>query len=426
MRTYTEADRPLALKDEGGLLPKPALDWQHKITRIFLHKRRQLYRAGAVGALCGIAFGFWNTAYQSTSSLMPPVGDTSGRTLMAGLAGPQGAAGSDLLGAIASDRLGMKSPGALYLGILGSRTIQDHIIQHFDLRRVYWVRTWAAARKELAIRTQAAEDRKSGIITVAVSDRSPVRAAAINQEYIAELNRIVVDSMISSARKEREFLEQRLRALKVQLDSDAMSLSQFSSKTGAVDISQQGKSMLEAGAAVQGELIGAKSQLKELETIYTSDNVRVQALRAQIAELEVQLQQMSGESTSELGYPGLRKLPALAAEYANHYRQVRVDEAVYEVLTKQYELAKVQEAKETPTVKVLDAPDVPEKKSSIPMLVFLFSGSLGGCALVIAWFYCKEKWDSMSEDNPTKVVFFEVYSDLRRSSIWRRIHIGTK
>src|SRR5205823_9905955 len=155
----------------------------------------------------------------------------------AGCGGFQAGAG---LGAAAGNLLGLKSTGELFVGILESRTVRDDIIDKFDLRKRYNDRLHEDARADLIQNTAISEDRKSGIITIQVTDKNPGRAAAMAQEYIEELNRVVTELNTSSAHREREFLEERLGEVKRDLESAEKVFSEFASKNTAIDIQAQG------------------------------------------------------------------------------------------------------------------------------------------------------------------------------------------
>src|SRR5205823_4578670 len=160
-----------------------------------------------------------------------------------------GASGvSGFTGGIASDLLGVKSSGALFVGIVGSQTVQDRIIRDFDLQRVYWDSKIEDARRELAEHTDVAEDRKSGIVTIGGTDQDPKRAAGMAKAYVDQLDILVAQVSTSSARRERIFLEERLKTVKSELDATAKNFSNFASKNTAIDIPAQGKAMVEAAA----------------------------------------------------------------------------------------------------------------------------------------------------------------------------------
>src|SRR5437667_2247412 len=177
--------------------------------------------------------------------------------------------------------------------------------------------------------------------------------------------------------------------------------------------------MVEAAASLQGQYIAAQSELEGLKQIYTDNNVRVRSVKARIAELKHQLERIGGKgedaaATSTTGqqqealYPSIRKLPLLGVTYADLYRRTRVQEAVFESLTKEYELAKVQEVKEIPTVKVLDSPNIPERKSFPPRLLIMFLGSAFAFGIATTWVFIKTTWDHTDSNNPKKVFAQEV------------------
>src|SRR5712664_2490115 len=338
-------------------------------------------RAVAAGALVSAGLVMLiPVRYEATAQLMPPDGQSgTGMAVVSALAGRAGG-----FGGIASDLLGVRNSGALFVGILGSRTVQDRLIEQFELRKIYHATKMEDARKNLASQTRLAEDRKSGVITITVTDRDAHRSAAMAEAYVNALNRLVEQVSTSAARRERLFLEERLRAVKQDLDGAAREFSEFASKNTAIDIPAQGKAMVEAAATLQGQLIAAESELRGLEAIYADQNVRVKALRARVGELRMQLGKLGGDSGTSGAlssksdpslYPSIRQLPRLGVTYADLYHQTKIEETVYELLTQQYELAKVQEAKEIPSVKILDAAVVPTKKSSPHRLILITVGT---------------------------------------------------
>ena len=361
-------------------------------------------------------------SYQSTARLMPPDRQsTSGIAMMAALAGSSGGSG---LGALAGDLLGVKSSGALFVDILSGRTVQDGIIGRFDLRKVYHVRYWEDARKTLATNTQLSEDRKSGVITIVVTDHDPRRAAAMTQAYVEELDHLVAQVSTSSARRERIFIEQRLQSVKRDLDTASQQFSEYASKNTAIDITEQGKAMVEAAAKLEGELIAAQSELEGLEQIYTPNNVRVRSARARVDELKQQLDKFSGiDSTpnatpaSPAQFPTIRQLPLLGVRWADLYRQTKIQEKVYELLTQQYELAKIEEAKEIPVVKLLDAPEVPEKKSSPHRLFLMMVGTAFALSCTIVWLLGEATFRQMDPNDPKKRLLQAISADLLRLGI---------
>ena len=399
--------------------------------RLFWAQRRFLGKAFLAGLLVGCLLAFLIPArYESTVQLMPP--DNQSTSGMAMLAALTAKAGNASLGGVAGDLLGVKSSGALFIGVLSSRTVEDRLIERFQLRRVYSVNLDEDARKKLTARTSINEDRKSGIIAITVTDRDPQRAAAIAQAYVEELNQLVAELSTSAAHRERVFLEERLSAVKRDLDDASLKFSQFASKNTAIDIKEQGHAMVEAAAKLQGEMIAAQSELKGLEQIYMPENVRVRAVQARISELQHQLEKLGGRTTGEpnqttapsdstspdSSYPSIRELPLLGVAWGDLYRRTRIQEAVFETLTQQYELAKVQEAKETPSVKVLDAPRVPERKSFPPRTLITFTGAFLFFGAAILGVFLRAQWEQTDEKDPGKVFAQEVLQTMNARMPW--------
>ena len=233
---------------------------------------------------------------------------------------------------------------------------------------------------------------------------------------------LVAELSTSSARRERIFLEERLKAVSQDLEAAEKDFSQFSSKNTAIDIKEQGKAMVETAATLQGQYIAAQSELEGLKQIYTDNNVRVRSVRARIAELKRQLEKLGGKGEQDLEptgqqadylYPSIRKLPLLGVTYADLYRRTRVQEAVYESLTKEYELAKVQEVKEIPTVKVLDSPSIPERKSFPPRTLIAFLGMTLAFATTATWVVGKKAWDETDSNDARKVLAQEIFTTVK-------------
>ncbi len=382
-------------------------------------KRRLLSRIALCGLLASALIAFLIPArYESTSQLMPPDSQSSSG-LASAVAAMSGAAGG--LGGIAGELLGLKSTSDTFVGILSSRTVQDNLIQQFDLRKLYSDRRMQDARKDLAEHTAISVDRKSQIISITVTDKSPQRAAAMAQAYVEELNRLVAELSTSSARRERIFLEGRLQAVSHDLEESEKDFSQFASKNTAIDIKEQSKAMVDAAAMLQGQLIAAQSEYEGLKQIYSENNVRVRSVRARINELRHQLEKLGGrgESSTNISdvpgssmYPSIRKLPLLGVQYADLYRRTKIQEAIFETLTKEYELAKVQEAKEIPTVKVLDVANIPDKKSSPHRLLIILLGTLLVFSGSIMWIFGHTIWQETDVRDPRKVFAREVLSTI--------------
>jgi capsule polysaccharide export protein KpsE/RkpR len=319
-----------------------------------------------------------------------------------------------------SDAMGVKSSGALLVGVLKSTAVKDAIVNQFDLRKVYGERYQVDARDELADRTDIDEDRKTGIISITVRDRSPQRAMEIAHAYPDNLSRLTSELNTSAAGRERMFLEGRLKGVKRDLDAAAKALSDFSSKNLTLDVKEQGKAMVTGAATLEGELIASESQLSALQQIYTPNNVRVRSLQARVNELRNKLGELRGNANSAAdGTPdsgdigvSISKLPVLGLTYYDLFRQAKIQETVFEILTKQYELAKIDEAKSIPTIKVLDQAQVPEKRSTPKRTLITVIGAFLAGLLATAYVMATCHWRNMSISHPMSLFGLEVREGL--------------
>ena len=420
---------------------------RRRIARIALlwQERRSILRWAVAGCGLSIVLAFvLPVRYTSTTRLMPP--DQAGGGLAATIAtltkggSGSGSSTSDL-GMMGSELLGMRTTSDLFVGVLQSRTVQDDLINKFNLRKLYRDRHIEEARKDLHRRMNVEGDRKSGIVTLEISDRDPHRAAAMARECVEQLNQIVVTLNTSAAHKERVFLEARLGQVQQDLEAAEKDFSQFASKNTALDVKEQGKAMLGAAAELEGQLIAAQTQLEGLRQIYTDNNVRVRSLQARIAEYRRQLHKITGsaasndESTTSQSetntgqfedlYPSIRQLPGPGVPWADLYRRTKVQEVVFETLTKQYEMAKVEEARESPSIKVLDVADVPEERSCPPRLIVISAGTIFFAILGIVWMLVYARWQEIDPQDPAKNLANEVLQSVQsaqwiaRSQSWR-------
>jgi uncharacterized protein involved in exopolysaccharide biosynthesis len=388
--------------------------WEH---------RRWLFRVAASALVISTVIAFLiPNQYESSVSIMPPDSMNSSGTMLAALA----TKASPELAAMAGSVLGTKGSGALFVELFRSRSVQDRVVDRLNLQKVYWSRYKQDARKKLNSRTDVSEDRKSGVISLTVTDRNPQRAHDIAQAYVEELNHLVSQVSTSSARRERIFIEQRLTTVKSDLEDAEKQFSAFASKNSALDIKEQTKAMVESAALLQGQLIASQSELQSLEQIYTGNNVRVRSLQARVDELKRQLQNLQGTDASLVSdatqenqmYPPIRKLPLLGVEWADLYRHMKIQETVFELLNQQYELARIQEAKEVATANVVDPANVPERKSFPPRLLIMILLTAALVATAAAWVIGRARLQRLDDCDPKRV--FTMRAATALSNGWER------
>ena len=403
--------------------------WAARASLLWRH-RRMLARVTAIALVVSFAIAFLiPKQYKATASIMPPDQQNSGALMLAALA--RGGSGMGSLGTLASSLLGGHTTTALFVNLLESGTVRGHLIDRFHLQQVYHTRYRFTTAKHLARLTKISDDKKSGVITIEVEDTDPVRARDMAQAYLDELSNLVNKTSTSSARQERIFIEHRLHDVENNLEHAQLELSEFSSKNTTVDIKEQTRAMVDTGARVQGELLVQQAGLQSLRQLYGDGNVRVKETEARIAALQKDMQQMTGssaplraagsgldgaDSSDDKGelYPPLRQLPRLAVPYADLYRTVKVQEVVFELLTQQYEMARLEEAKDVPAISVIDAPGIPEKKSFPPRLILMVVLTFLSFSVAASLILFREVWSRVSPDDPRKALAAEIVPVIRR------------
>jgi uncharacterized protein involved in exopolysaccharide biosynthesis len=417
--------RPAALDKLYAASPDQPADSRSDAQLAFLLWARRGYIAKftVAGVLVGLLLTFiLPKKYEATARIVPPESSALGLGAMAAMmtGGSGGGGGGGAVGDAAMDLLGASKNG-LYVAMLKSRTVQDRLVERFHLKQVYHTKLMQSAAKKLEKRTTVTDDRKTGVLSVDVEDHDPDRVLAIARGYVEEVDRLSAEVNASSAHRERVFLEQRLVTVKQDLDKAERDFSDFASKNDAINVPQQAIATVMAEAQLQGELIAAESELKGVEQIYTDNNVRVRTLEARVGELHRKLAEVGGqEDDPDPIFPSLRKLPILGVTYADLYRRSKIEEIVYATLTKKYELAKVEEAKQSASIRVIEEPRRPEKPffptKGLFMSIFGFLGFAGAIGLVAG----QRAWEQKSDLSPAKQWVAMARRDLRRDLRFRR------
>lgn len=343
--------------------------------------------------------------YEATAMMAPPSGQSSLMNMMSSL-GSAGQLGISML----------HTTGGYYAKLATTEGVENRLIDRFDLRTTYGAKLYENARHKLEARTAIIEDTKSGVISIRVTDRTAWRAAALANGYIEELNRTLTQMDTSAAHRERAFLEERLKQVGQELDTASSELAQYSSATATLDVKAQGMGLVESGTKLKADLIAGQSELEGLEQIYSADNVRVRTARARVSVLSRNLRQLEdGPDAAQSQPPNMRQLPLRAVRYAELLRHVEIEEKVYAELTKQYELAKVDEVKELPVVQIVSLAHPPEKRSFPHRPQVVLVGMFFSLLLGAAWILWIELWSGVGASHPRMQSVRVALAALRRS-----------
>jgi capsule polysaccharide export protein KpsE/RkpR len=286
--------------------------------------------------------------YASTAKIFAPQQEGAG--ILAQL--PGGLAG------LASGMLGGGTPADLWVGFLESQTLRDAIIERFDLKKLYESKTIEDARRSLNKRVTVKKS-KEGIVSITVEDKVPERAAQMSNAFVEELDRINKKVVMSSGRRMRIFVEKRLdeaKVAKVNLAETEENLKDFQEKYKAIKLDDQSKAIIDAVGLMKGQLMAKEVELQTLLSFATSNNPQVEMLKAEIKALKEGLKELErGTDSSKAAgsqqdiFIPTSKMPELGLRYARLLRDFKIQETIFELLTQQFEMARVQEAKDSPT-----------------------------------------------------------------------------
>ncbi|HTJ30302.1 MAG TPA: GNVR domain-containing protein [Acidobacteriaceae bacterium] len=394
--------------------------WSENVLHLW-QRRRLLLRVGIYAVvLSGLIAFLVPKRYESSTSIMPPEQPLSGGAMLSAIAARSGSEGAGLasLASGLMGGMGVRNNGDLFMELMRSGEVEGRIAQRFELQHLYRKRYMVDTLKKLRRRTAIVEDKKSGVITITVSDTDRGRAQQMARAYVDELNRLLVQVSTSAARRERMFIESRLDNVSLKLNTAENELSQFSSRTSTVDIKEQTHAMVDAGERMQAQWIVAQADLESLRQIYGDQNLRVKAAQEKVGILQRQLSRMGGGETAsgqpgaKTGemYPPLRQLPQLGVQWANLTREVRVQEQVYDLLSAEYESARIKEAREVETVSVIDPAGWPEKKSFPPRLLLVALGTVGALAAAALLLLLVKGWRELDDESDGKRVARHILS----------------
>jgi len=340
--------------------------------------------------------------YAATTTLMPPQPDTSLLGMSTGQIGNLSTSGMGLFG--------MGSPSDLWVGVLNSRTVQDILIKRFDLMTQFKAETMEDARRALSGVVSISKSKKDDMISITVEDKEPQHAADMANAFVEALDKINKSITMTSGGRMRAFVERRLREERDALAHVEKEVQMFQEKNGAVQLDEQSRAIIRAMGEMRGTLMAREVELQSLLSYASPNNPQVELLRAQIAELRSNLktleegEQGQARASSRIFIPSAR-LPDLTLQYARLLRDAKARDTVYGLLIQQYEMARIQEARDTPTVQVLDVAVVPEKRARpkrkpIVLLSTFTAGFFSVFLVFILEYVAKVKQTVQSAEHP--------------------------
>ena len=357
-------------------------------TLVLLGARRRLIAGGILAAalFAALVALIIPVTYTATTVILTPQTMPSSA---AALLGELSSLGS--LASLAGDNQ-FKSPSDTFLGVLSSRSVADALIQRFDLQHVYRKHTLVDTRKALAKQTHI-EVTKGFLIRISVEDRDVRRATALANGYVDALYGVNKQLALTTGSQRRLFLEQQLDAERVLLAQSEDSFQQIQQQTGMIQLAGQTEITLRSIAQIRAAMAAKQVEMQLLRTTATEQNVQLQQLENEVGALKGQLAKAETSAGSDDDYfiPAGR-IPHTGLEYLRRARELRYHEALFEMLAKQYEAARLDEAKSPPIIQVVDKAIPPDKKSWPPRTLLVMLAALGAAFVLCGGVLLGERW----------------------------------
>lgn len=365
---------------------------------ILLSKRRRFIVGFSLGAavLAAIIVVFIPNKYTATTVIVPPSQNSSVSSQILGqLAGSSGLA--SLAGA--SLGLGMKNTGEMYVSLFRSRTVEDALIKRFGLMARYHGKTMYDTRKKFEDHTTVVLGIKDGLIRVTVTDRDPRFAAELANAYVDEFRKHSDSLAISEASQRRIFFQQQLLQANGNLTKAEEALKNTEQTTGVLEIDSQARTVIESAAILRAQITAKEVELQSMSSFITPDNPQYIIAQQQLDALKAQLTKIAGPGGSAGSDVGVSssKIPQAGITYLNSLRDVRYYETVVELLARQFELAKLDEARQG-TIQVSDIAVPPDKKSSPYRSLTVLLATVLGFLISCTWCLLAYRWHRFAND----------------------------
>jgi tyrosine-protein kinase Etk/Wzc len=362
---------------------------------IILSKRRKFIFLFTIGAaVLGVLVALiLPNMYIAVTLILPPAQNPSASSALLGQLG-----GSSSLASVAS--LGMRNPGDMYVSLLRSRTVEDAVIQRFKLMNRYRSKNLSDARQKFEERSNVVLGIKDGLILISVADHDPNQAADIANGYVDEFRKFSANLAITEASQRRAFFQQQLLEAHEKLATAEEAMKHTEQATGVLQVDSQAKSLIESAELIRSQIGMKEVELQGIRSYATEDNPQVVMGEQQLAALKRQLAQLAGtdqNSTSDMMVPG-GKIAGAGMEYIRRLRDVKYYETIAELIGRQLEVAKQDEARQGAIVQVTDVAVPPDKKSSPHRAIIVLLITLVAFLTAVLWVLGQARWMQATRD----------------------------
>jgi uncharacterized protein involved in exopolysaccharide biosynthesis len=382
---------------EAQLMSRPqakpiAFDIPTVLRILFAQRRAILGTTFVTGAvLFCISFLFHDT-YKATAIVMPPDRTSNSLSMLSAIASGGSGISSGALAA-----LSMKSPADLYVALMSSPGIEDAVVQRFELQKLYKVKHASLARKAFEHHSQITADAKSGLITVSVTDHDPKRAANLANAIVSAYDQTSARLAITEAQRRRLFFERQVSETKENLGNAEEALKNTSVKTGVIEPEGDARALIAYEANLRAQISIKTVQLEAMKVNLSPENPQVQTAQRELLGMEGEANGLTKKTGGDAAFASRSTQTDASLDYLRKLREVRYNESLFELLLKNLELAKLDEAREGNVVQVVEAASAPDMRDGPYRSFFLAGGLLLGALCSSAWAVFRYAWSTAME-----------------------------
>jgi tyrosine-protein kinase Etk/Wzc len=394
----TEIQPKPEISTEAGELftPESEISLLDYLILLLEHKRFIIGFVASAVALSVLVALLLPVEYEGNVVLLPPAQNSSIGSSLMGQLGNLGALGS--LASLAGGGL-LKNPADMYVSLLTSRSVEDAMIQRFGLMQEYHDKRMADTRKDLENHTTAKAGAKDGLIRLTVEDHDPKRAADLANGYVEEFRKLSESLAITEAARRRLFFQQQLQQAKNDLTAAEDAMTKTQEKTGVVEIGSQARTLIESAAILRAQVTAKQVQIEGMRSFAAEDNPELILAKQELAALQAQLQRVAGSEQDAGSDLNLSKgrVTQEGMEYIRRFRDLKYQETVFELLAKELEIAKLDEAREGAIVQVVDPAIPPDRKSSPHRTLIVLGAAILSVFVAVFWVVLRRRFAVASD-----------------------------
>jgi uncharacterized protein involved in exopolysaccharide biosynthesis len=384
------------------------------IVILLAERKRLVFAITALFAILAIVISLLlPKKYTAVVTLLPPQQNTSTGSMMNSQLGSLGG-----IAALAGASLGLKNPSDMFVGMFRSRTVEEAMVQHYELMKEYHTQYLSDARSTFEDHATVDDSGKDGLIRISIEDRDPKRAAELANGYVDQFRLLSQSLAITEASQRRAFFEHELETAKNSLADAEEALKKTEQTTGVIQLDSQARALIESAASLRAQITEREVQIQGMETYATGQNAQLVQAQRELDGLRAQLGKLGGSEESgngELIVPR-GKVPEAGLEYVRKLRDVKYYETIFDILARQFELAKLDEAKEGALIQVMD-PAIPPDRRSFPKRAFIvICATFGGFLVGVTYALVLNGIQRITADPTTN----EKMGSLKRALAFRR------